>query len=169
MTQHWTHEYTDNLFYRIDENTRMIHKALSHISDEELWKRPNVQSNSIGNLLLHLCGNIHQYAISALGNKNDERNRDVEFDTNDGYTKLELMNKLEETLEKAKDTMNALSEADWLKHRSVQGFRFSGIGIALHVVEHYSYHTGQIAWWVKQMKNVDLGFYDGIDLNQKNN
>ena len=55
-----------------------------------------------------------------------------------------------------------------VKMRSVQGFSFSGVGIILHAVEHYSYHTGQIAFWVKQLKNKDLGFYDGIDLNKKN-
>ena len=55
-----------------------------------------------------------------------------------------------------------------LRIRSVQGFRFSGAGIILHVVEHYSYHTGQIAFWTKMLKDKDLGFYAGFDLNLKN-
>jgi len=53
--------------------------------------------------------------------------------------------------------------------RSVQGFSFSGVGVIIHAVEHYSYHTGQIAFWVKQLKEKDLGFYNGTDLNIKNN
>ena len=52
--------------------------------------------------------------------------------------------------------------------RSVQGFNFSGIGILVHVVEHLSYHTGQIAFYTKQLKNEQLGFYGDIDLNVKN-
>ena len=55
----------------------------------------------------------------------------------------------------------------FLRIRSVQGFTFSGIGVIIHAVEHYSYHTGQIAFWVKQLKNKDLGFYDEMDLNIK--
>jgi len=50
----------------------------------------------------------------------------------------------------------------------VQGYYHSGIGIIIHVTEHYSYHTGQIIFWVKLLKNKDLGFYAGIDLNVKN-
>ena len=52
---------------------------------------------------------------------------------------------------------------------SVQGFQLSGIGIVVHVVEHYSYHTGQISFWTKQLKNKDLRFYAGLDLNVQNN
>jgi uncharacterized damage-inducible protein DinB len=59
-------------------------------------------------------------------------------------------------------------EADLLQQRRVQGFELSGLGMVLHVVEHLSYHTGQIAYLTKALKNRDLGFYDGIDLNIHN-
>ena len=65
-------------------------------------------------------------------------------------------------------TIRNLSEEDLLKVRSVQGFEHSGTGIIIHVVEHYSYHTGQIAFWTKLLKDKDLGFYAGHDLNKKN-
>ena len=55
-----------------------------------------------------------------------------------------------------------------MRKREVQGFTFSGIGVAIHVTEHLSYHTGQIAFLTKQIKNIDLGFYDGMDLKIKN-
>ena len=60
-------------------------------------------------------------------------------------------------------------EVDQLERvRPVQGFEFSGVGIIMHVVEHLSYHTGQIAFWAKYLKQVDLGFYADFDLNTKN-
>jgi uncharacterized damage-inducible protein DinB len=40
--------------------------------------------------------------------------------------------------------------------------------VVLHVVEHFSYHTGQIAFWVKQLTDHQLGFYANVDLNQQN-
>jgi len=143
--------------------------SFEKLSEEDIWKRPNENSNRIGNLILHLCGNIKQYVISSLGMADDKRNRDEEFSVKNGVTKSELLKLIKETVEKAKDTLRKIAVSELLRKREVQGFTFSGIGIAIHVTEHYSYHTGQIAFWTKQLKNKQsLGFYDGIDLNIKN-
>lgn len=161
-------EFVENTMYRLDESSRMIAIALESINEKQVWLRPNDSSNSIGNLILHLCGNITQYAISSLGGKEDVRNRDIEFETTSGFSKQELLIKLSDTIAQAKATIENATSEQWLKKREVQGFHFSGIGVILHVVEHYSYHTGQIAFWVKQLENKQLGFYDGLDLNIKN-
>ena len=161
-------EFVENAIYRLDESTRMISIAFNNLEEEEIWKRPNESSNSIGNLILHLCGNITQYAISSLGETNDIRDRDNEFNLTSGLSKKELLSKLLETVRLTKATIKKTSIEQWLRKREVQGFHFSGIGVILHVVEHYSYHTGQIAFWVKQLNNKQLGFYDGMDLNIKN-
>lgn len=161
-------EFVENAIYRMDENTRMVQKSLLDISEEELWKRPNQSSNSIANLLLHLKGNIGQYIISSLGGSPDVRDRDTEFATRSAASKKDVLNALNETVETAKTIIANCSIADFLRKRMVQGYHLSGIGIVMHVVEHYSYHTGQIAFWVKQLKNKDLSFYESVDLNIKN-
>ncbi len=161
-------EFKENAIYRMDASTRMITIALSKIDEATVWKRPNGNSNSIGNLILHLCGNITQYAIVSLGEKEDERNRDAEFAAKDGYSKEQLLKMLKSTVEKAKSTINKTTEKQLIEKRSVQAYEFSGIGVVLHAVEHYSYHTGQIAFWVKLLLDENLGFYDGVDLNVKN-
>lgn len=161
-------DFKQNLCYRIDESTRMVEKSLQEISFDELWRKPNNNLNSIGNLLLHLCGNMTQYAIASLGNLPDTRNRDEEFLTEGEFSKQELLLKLKNTVEKVKETLLTTTYEEFLRERNVQGFTLSGIGIIIHVVEHYSYHTGQIAFWVKLIKNKDLGFYDDYDLNTKN-
>lgn len=162
-------EFIQNAFYRLDESTRMSTIALEKLSEEDVWKCPNSSLNSVGNLILHLCGNITQYVISSLGETEDLRERDIEFSTESGFSKTELLQKLSTTVEEAKRVINNASIEQLIKKREVQGFYFSGIGVVLHAVEHYSYHTGQIAFWTKQLKNKDLGFYDGIDLKIKNN
>jgi len=161
-------ELVKNALYRMDESTRMIQKSLTEISEDEVWLKPNESLNSIANLILHLCGNITQYIISSLGEKEDIRERDLEFFTSKGLNKSELFTKLEATVDTAKRVIFDADTEQLLKIRDVQGFSFSGVGVILHVVEHYSYHTGQIAFWVKQLKNKDLGFYKGRDLNTKN-
>ncbi|MEM7379881.1 MAG: DinB family protein [Bacteroidota bacterium] len=161
-------EVIKNAHYRMDESTRMIGICLDKIGEAEVWARPNNTSNSIGNLILHLCGNIRQYAIASLGQTDDTRERDSEFSARDGQKKEELFYKLKDTVQKAKSVMESSPIEELIRPREVQGFTFSGIGIIMHVVEHYSYHTGQIAFWTKQLKNSGLGFYDGVDLNVKN-
>ncbi len=161
-------EFIENALYRLDQSTRMIAVAFMQLEEQEVWKRSNEASNSMGNLILHLCGNITQYVISSLGETEDIRERDIEFETQSGLNKAELLKKLNDTVNKAKKVIENATPKEWLKKRVVQGFNFSGIGIVMHAVEHYSYHTGQIAFWVKQLKNRDLGFYEGTDLNIKN-
>jgi uncharacterized damage-inducible protein DinB len=102
-----------------------------------------------------------------LGEQKDERKRDIEFSTNAG-SKEELLTLLTTTVLKAQDTIQNATLLQYETVREVQGFRLSGIGVVLHAVEHFSYHTGQIAFWVKQLTQEDLGFYTGVDLTQNN-
>ena len=161
-------EFIKQTIFRIQENTPKIIKCLDELREEQIWLRPNEASNSIGNMILHLCGNIRQYIISSLGNQPDIRERDKEFSAKGGYNKEELQNKLTSTVEEAINTIKNIDENRLLKIHSVQGFNYSGIGIIIHVTEHYSHHTGQIIFWTKQLTAKDLGFYANIDLNKKN-
>ena len=164
----WSTDFKENSNYRLQESLRMITLAFDKIDDTLLWKKPNTTGNSLGNQILHLCGNMTQYIISSLGEQPDLRQRDTEFEAKDGYTKDELLQKLTTTVQQATTIIHEASEAQLLQKRDVQGFHFSGIGVIIHAVEHCSYHTGQIAFWVKQLTNNDLGFYDGLDLTVKN-
>lgn len=161
-------EFVLNANYRMDESLRMIKICLDKLSENMIWQKPNETTNSIGNLILHLCGNITQYGIASLQGMEDNRNREEEFSVLSGYSKKELFQKLVSTVEEAKNAIKKVSIEELLKKRSVQGFEFSGVGNIVHVVEHLSYHTGQIALWTKILNNKDLGFYNGIDLTVKN-
>ena len=163
-----TTEFIEQSIYRINENTPKIEKCLNELTEEEIWKRPNASSNSVGNIILHLCGNVTQYIISSIGGKEDIRKRDEEFSTKGGYTKGELFNKLTGTLNEAIAIINVCSNEELLRIRRVQAFEKSGVGIIVQVVEHYSYHTGQIIFWTKLLRDKDMAFYAGLDLNKKN-
>jgi len=168
MNEETAQEFKEQIIYRLDESLRMITISFDQLSEDDIWKRFNESSNSVGNLILHLCGNITQYAIASMGNKEDKRDRDSEFEATEGYAKDELLKKFMTTVFETKKVLSDSSISELMRKREVQGFTFSGIGIAIHVAEHLSYHTGQIAFWTKQLKNKDLGFYDGMDLNMKN-
>ncbi len=161
-------EFSSQCILRMEENVARIDKCFQGLSEAEVWHRPNCQLVSIANLVLHLCGNITQYAISSLGGAPDKRARDLEFSATGGYTKEELMDKLHKTVDLAIKTIRQTTSEEWLKVRTVQGFSMSGIGIVVHITEHLSYHTGQIALHTKLLQEKDLGFYAGIDLSVKN-
>jgi uncharacterized damage-inducible protein DinB len=167
-TNLFTQEFTEQSLVRFEENTPKIERCVSELTEDELWQRPNASSNSVGNIILHLCGNITQYILSGLGNTEDKRERDKEFTATSILNKEELVKKLKSTVENAARTIRNLKEDEMLRMRSIQGYELSAIGIIIHVVEHYSYHTGQIIFWTKLIKDKDLGFYSNVDLNKKN-
>jgi uncharacterized damage-inducible protein DinB len=164
----FTKEFIEQSIRRFEENTPKIEKCLTELTEDELWHRPNASSNSTGNIILHLCGNITQYVLSSLGNAEDKRERDKEFSSTRVLQKAALIDKLKTTVSAAVKIMRSLNDNYMLQKHSVQGYDLSTIGIIIHVVEHYSYHTGQIIYWTKLIKDKDLGFYSNVDLNKKN-
>lgn len=168
MKEEFLPEFINAAIQYIDENTARLKTCLDELDEADIWRRPNEHSNSVGNLLLHLSGNIRQWVISSLGNSEDSRQRETEFAADGGYTKAALKEKLFSTIEEAKVIIKNVTLPEILKKRKVQGYFYSGISIILHVTEHYAYHTGQIIFWTKLLKNKDLGFYAGVDLNVKN-
>ncbi|MEK9613364.1 MAG: DinB family protein [Flavobacteriaceae bacterium] len=161
-------ELKKNAVFRLEEGQRMIHVALAKIREESLWQLPIANGLSLGNQLLHICGNMNQYAVASLGEQLDTRKRDLEFSTKEGFSKADLLKKLDHTVFQAIQTIQTTSEAKYCEIRRVQGFEFSGVGVLLHAVEHFSYHIGQIAFWIKKLTQEDLGFYKNHDLTQTN-
>lgn len=160
----FTNEFIKNTCFRLDENLRMVKQSLTRITEDQLWQKPNDSLNSIGNLIMHLCGNLTQYGIASLQGLEDKRDRDAEFAVKGGLSKEALFEKLATTVKEVKQSFRTVSIERWVVLERVQGFEFSGVGNAIHALEHFSYHTGQIAFWVKLLNNEQLGFYDGIDL-----
>ena len=152
---------------RIFEESKLrIYKVLDLLEETQIWYTPNNSANSIGNLILHLCGNVTQWIGSGIGQMEDQRHRDEEFIIK-GETKAALKQRLEHLEQLTLPVIDAITEETLQKKLSVQGFNETGLSIIIHVIEHFSYHTGQIALLAKIMKDQDLGFYKDIDLNKK--
>lgn len=151
-----------------EESVPRIKKCLAQLTEEETWRRPNAEVVSVGNLVLHLCGNVRQWILSGLGGLQDHRIRQQEFDETGPIPTEKLLDDLDKVMADVNLVLERLRPEDLLRQRSVQGiFEESGLSILVHVVEHFSYHTGQITWAVKTMKAVDLQYYGGLDLGKK--
>lgn len=161
-------EFKGQARLRMEECLEKIRGCLTLLDDSAFWHRPNASSNSAGNLLMHLSGNIRQYMLSGLGGAEDIRQRDLEFQAPSAHSRAAVESAFFQVAQKALDLLEHLPQEAFLKRQTIQGFDLTGLGIVLHVVEHLSYHTGQIAYLTKMATDADLGFYRGIDLNAKN-
>jgi hypothetical protein len=126
---------------------------------EQVWWRPNEASNSIGNLLLHLNGNVTQWLVDSFDRNEDKRDRPAEFAADGGLTADELLARLGATLEKAVKVLDRLTTEELLASYEIQGYKVRGLDAVYQVVEHFGLHYGQVAYITKSLLGKDLGFY----------
>ena len=152
-----------------EESYSRIDNCLDRLTFDQIWHKPNQNANSIGNLVLHLLGNVRQYVCSGIGGQKDVRNRDEEFQLTSACSPEDLKVQMRLLEKDVIEVVNNLTEEKLISVYRVQGFEESGISIIIHVIEHFSYHVGQIAQQTKLLVDQDLGFYAGLDLNAKSN
>jgi uncharacterized damage-inducible protein DinB len=143
----------------LSEYLPKIEACLSHLSDEDVWWRPNEASNSIGNLLLHLCGNVSQWIVSGVGGQPYERDRQREFDERRAIPARELAERMRAVAIDAADVFARQDARSLLTRRAIQGYDVTVFEAIYHVIEHFSMHTGQIIWMTKARTGGDLGLW----------
>lgn len=151
----------------LEDGRTRIRSCVARLSEAQLWHRPNANVVSVGNLVLHLTGNVGQWINATLGGEVDRRVRSTEFNEQGPMAAADLLAGLDRILDRSVVVISSLVEDDLVRTWAVQGFKESGLAIVLHVVEHFSYHTGQITLHTKLLLDVDTGYYAGQDLEAK--
>jgi uncharacterized damage-inducible protein DinB len=137
-----------------------IEKCVALLNDEQIWWRANPESNSIGNLLLHLSGNVRQWIVVGLGGSPDMRDRDAEFAQRAIIPRDELIQHLRQTLNEVDATLARFDSQRLTERFTIQKSDVSALAAIFHVVEHFSMHTGQIILLTKLLTAADLHFFD---------
>jgi uncharacterized damage-inducible protein DinB len=135
-----------------------IVRCLQLLSEEQIWWRPNPASNSVGNMVLHLSGNVRQWIISGLGGAPDRRERDKEFSEPGPLPRRALVAKIQGTVREACRIIARHTPQELARPRSIQKFHVTGFVALSHVTEHFAFHAGQILYVTKQLTAQDLGF-----------
>jgi hypothetical protein len=135
-----------------------IRHCLEQLSDEQVWHRPAEAMNSIGNLLLHLAGNLRQWLLAGLGGAGDERNRPAEFSERRAVPKAELFGTLQSVVSAAQGILAAQTAEDWLRVRRIQGFDVTGLGAAINSVSHFRGHTQEIVHMTRALLGESYRF-----------
>ena len=149
----------DSIHYLAKDYLPKIQRCLTQLSEEDLWWRPNESSNSVGNLVLHLSGNLRQWIVSGVGDEEDIRERQKEFDERGPLPKVHVAERLANVVHEACDTLRALNPETLLDTRTIQGNEVTKLQGIYHAVEHFSTHTGQIIYITKMRNGKDLTFY----------
>ncbi|HTS49077.1 MAG TPA: DUF1572 family protein [Bryobacteraceae bacterium] len=137
-----------------------IQDCVGRLSPEQVWTRNSDNQNAVGNIVLHLCGNIRQWIISGVGGQPDIRDRDAEFSARGGLQPAELAAKLKATVSEAAGVIRALPVERLAERKTIQKVYDTTVMEAIyHVVEHFAQHTGQIIFATKLLTGEDLGYF----------
>ena len=133
-----------------------IEQCLDRLSIDDIWWRPNESSNSIGNLILHLCGNVTMWVIGGVGALPFQRDRQREFDERTQVAASELRRRLTGVMRQADEVLGSVDGAALLSRRTIQGYDVTVLEAIYHVVEHFGMHTGQIILLAKARTGENL-------------
>jgi enamine deaminase RidA (YjgF/YER057c/UK114 family)/uncharacterized damage-inducible protein DinB len=144
----------------LTEYRAKLRLAVEALPEEAIWRRHNETSNSVGNLLLHLNGNVRQWLLSGVGRAPDDRNRASEFSADGIASGKDLLARLNETLDDVNRVLGSMPHDTLLEQRTIQGRELTVLDALFMCVEHFSYHLGQIILIAKSIAPGAIQFYE---------
>lgn len=153
-------EFSRYACQKLEQNLGQIRRCVGLLDEAQLWQRRNAHCNSVGNLVLHLAGNVHEWINAGLGGDVLSRNRAAEFAERGPLPGATILARLEATVRRACQVLEGLDAADLAQRRRIQAYDVATIVAVTHVVEHFSFHTGQIVHETKALRDCDLSLYD---------
>jgi uncharacterized damage-inducible protein DinB len=147
---------------KLEQLHSRIQDCLARLTSEQIWTRGSENENAVGNLVLHLSGNIRQWIGSGVAGLPDDRQRDAEFEARGGMSPAELASFLKIRIDEIIAIIRALPAARLPERITPQGYDVTVLEAIAHVVEHFSMHTGQIILLTKMLTGDDLGYYQHL-------
>lgn len=143
----------------LDHCQSVIEHCLGQLSEEQVWWRPREEMNSVGNLVLHLTGNLRQWIVAGLGGLADVRRRPEEFSQRGPIAKALLLERLREVVSQSKSVLAGVSAEAMLARRTVQGFELDGWQTLFDTVPHFKGHTQEIVCLTRLQRGADYRFH----------
>ena len=150
--------FLDFSLRKLAQHCSRIETCLGMLGEEQVWARGSRNENAIGNLVLHLCGNLRQWVVSGVGGLADVRQREAEFDARGGDP-AQLSARLRQTVDEAAKTIGQVNPERLTERLVIQKYDVSVLEAIFTAVEHFAMHTGQILFATKMLTGADLGFY----------
>jgi uncharacterized damage-inducible protein DinB len=136
-----------------------IESCMLQLSEDDIWWRAYETNNSVGNLILHLSGNIRQWVYHHLGGMEFLRDRNAEFSERTHIPTAELLAHVQTAVRDADAVLASFPTENLFRVYQIQKYSVTGMEAILHITEHFSYHVGQIVYITKLRSGNDLKFY----------
>lgn len=154
------HEFTHFAADKLTQHLAQIVRCARLLDQSQVWHRVNEHCNSVGNLILHLTGNVRQWIVAGLGGEPFARDRPAEFAQRGPLPTAEILGNLERVVGRAIEVIGGLDGAGLAARHTIQGYDVTGLAAVFHVAEHFSGHAAQIVHMTKALKDVDVSLYD---------
>ena len=135
---------------------QQIRTCVEELSDEQLWWRPNEQSNSVGNLVLHVSGSMRHYLSRGVGGLQYNRDRPAEFAERGPIPRAQLLAVFDETIDQAAQVFGALDGARLLDPTDEPDYVPTIFDTIINIAIHLATHTGQIVFITKMLKEGSI-------------
>lgn len=153
-----SNEINEAAIEAIDYGMNKIQHCVAQLSDDQIWWRPHEEMNAIGNLLLHLAGNLRQWIVSGVGDLEDTRDRPAEFAERTRLPQAEVLQRLQDVVEEVRATLTAMDSESWLEQRRIQGNHVSKLQAMMHSVTHFQGHVQEIIGMTRQQLGGEYAF-----------
>jgi len=144
---------------KLEQLRDRIHDCTGRLSEDQIWLRNSANENAVGNLVLHLAGNVRQWIGHGVAGEADDRQRSSEFAARGGMNTTALLQRLDENVNAAIATIRTLPPADLTRTVEIQGYDVTVLEAIYHVVEHFAQHTAQIIFATKLLTGSDLEYH----------
>jgi uncharacterized damage-inducible protein DinB len=151
--------FLDFSIRKLEQLASRIGDCLGKLREDQIWAREGETQNAVGNLVLHLSGNVRQWIVVGIGGAPDTRDRDSEFAARGGTSGAELAGRLRMTVQEAVRILRQVSASRLKEPLRIQDYEATILEAIYHVVEHFSHHAGQIMYATKLLTGEDLGYY----------
>src|ERR1700733_4124965 len=148
--------FLDHSIRKLDDMTKCVESCFTRLNDQQVWQRQADHENAVGNLILHLCGNMHQWIMHGVGGNPDVRVREKEFSNGSDLTAAELLQLFRHTIAEANAVLAHLPHPRLVERTQPQGRDVTVLEAIYQIVGHVQQHTGQIILLTKQMSQQDL-------------
>jgi len=151
---------------KLNQLCERVETCLNKLTPEQIWMRGTENQNAVGNLVLHLNGNVRQWILGGAGGEPNARVRDEEFSARGGMEPEALARLLRSAVDRALAVIRQLPHERLAERTTIQGHDVTLLNAIFHVVEHFSGHTAQIIFVTKMLTGEDLGFYSYLSKPQ---
>ena len=141
---------------KLEQMEKFVDSCLRRLSDEQIWRRDGAHENAVGNLILHLCGNMRQWIMYGVDRQPDVRVRDTEFSADGGLSRSELLARFGATILEVNRILATLDPERLVERTNPQHGEVAVLEAIYQVVGHVQQHVGQIILLTKQITASDL-------------